>query len=72
MNNCEEKKIFWIWLSRLSSISCAKKEKLLNKYDSPEKIWNLKEKELHENEYLTDNNISEIQNEFYRSNLLYR
>lgn len=67
MNNENNK--YWIWLSRLKNIKCTQKEMLLNKFKTPEKIWELKENELSQIDGLDKSKIDEILNENYRANL---
>ena len=55
----EEKK-YWIWFSKLRKVSCLKKIKLLEKYQTPKIIWNLNKEELEKNEILTQKNIYDI------------
>ena len=38
--------IFWIWFSKLTNISNKIKNRLLEEYKTPERIWNLDKKEL--------------------------
>ena len=67
MNNNDIK--YWIWLSRLKNIKCTQKEILLNKFKTPEKIWELNEKTLLDIEGLNKNCSNEILNQQYRNNL---
>ena len=60
---------YWIWLSRIKNVNCIQKELLLNKYKTPERIWNLKEEELNEIKELDKNFIEEILKVDYRKNL---
>lgn len=60
---------YWIWLSRLKNIKCTQKEILLNKFKSPERIWNLDKKTLLEVERLNAKCINEILNQEYREDL---
>ena len=60
---------YWIWLSRIKNVNCIQKEMLLNKYKTPERIWNLKEEELNEIKELDKNFIEEILKVDYRKNL---
>lgn len=45
MENLEEKR-YWIWLSLIKNLGAIRKNKLLEMYKSPKKIYNLKIKEL--------------------------
>lgn len=49
MERLEEKK-YWIWLSLLEGLGNIGKQRLLEKYGTPEKIYNLTEEELRKNE----------------------
>lgn len=60
---------YWIWFSRLKQMNCLQKEKLLNLYGLPEKIWSLNKETLNQIQWLDENCISEILNEKYRCNL---
>ena len=45
INNLENKK-YWIWLSLIKGLGSKRKQVLLNKYKTPEKIYNLKRDEI--------------------------
>ena len=60
---------YWIWFSRIQKLTCLEKEKLLNKYESPENIWNLEFNTLKNETDLSDECINEIVNYEYRQNL---
>lgn len=60
---------YWIWYSRIENVSCVKKNKLLKKYKDIEKIFYLDEKRLQEEEYLNSNEISNLLNNKYKSDL---
>lgn len=45
MNNLENKK-YWIWFSLIPKLGSKRKQKLLEKYKTPEQIYNLKQEEL--------------------------
>lgn len=40
--------LYWIWFSRINKIGTKTQNKLIEKFENPEKIWNLTEKELTE------------------------
>lgn len=60
---------YWIWLSRIENLGSVRIKKLLEKYDCPEKIWNLKEKDLIKVEGIGKETAKEILKEEYRENL---
>ena len=60
---------YWIWFSRINKIGAITQNKLLQKYKSPENIWNLTEKELIENDFLNKKNIDIILSNEFRKNL---
>ena len=60
---------YWVWFSRIYKIGAKKQNELLIKYKLPENIWNLSEKELKENDFLTKENIDIIIDKRYRNNL---
>lgn len=60
---------YWIWFSRIRSISSIKKVKLLEKYKFPETIYNLNKEELYECKILNLKEIDEIIDDKYRLNL---
>ena len=41
-----EKQKYWIWYSLIKGVGSIRKQKLLEKYKTPEKIYNLKKEEL--------------------------
>ena len=45
MNNLEKKR-YWIWLSLIKGLGSKKKQKLLEKYKTPEKIYQIKQEKL--------------------------
>ncbi len=45
MKNIENKK-YWIWLSKIEGLGPKRKQALLEKYKTPEEIYNLTEHEL--------------------------
>lgn len=65
----EKDKKYWIWFSRIQGLNCIQKQTLLNKFDSPEKIWYLDKSVLKGTEGINDNCANEILNENYRKNL---
>jgi DNA processing protein len=60
---------YWVWFSRLCKIDVKTKNKLLEKYKTPEKIWNLSKKDLERNTFLNQEKIEYILNQDYRMNL---
>jgi DNA processing protein len=69
MNGGEMKDLaYWIWLSRIPGLGPKNLFKLINKYQSPEIIWNLKEKELIENR-ISQKVSRNILDDKYRKNL---
>ena len=76
MNNLEKNK-YWVWLSLIKGLGIRRKIKLIERYKSPEIIYNLSKKELLNNKEIGEeiaNNIlyKEIEKEynygFIRSN----
>ena len=61
--------IFWIWFSRLEKLTNIQKERLLQKFKTPRKIWDFKETELRECKLLKDDDINEVLDVKYRENL---
>ena len=60
---------YWIWFSRLEKVTNIQKEILLDKYESPEKIWHLSENDLVKVKELNDDCIKDILKKTYRENL---
>jgi len=60
---------YWIWFSRINKISARIQKELLDKYKTPDVIWNLTEKELQQNEYLNKKSIEIILNNEYKKKL---
>lgn len=60
---------YWIWFSRLNKIGAKTQNNLLEKYKTPEKIWNLSKEELQKNNYLDGEKINIILDNKYRENL---
>ena len=60
---------YWIWFSRIYLIGARTQKELLEKYDTPQKIWELNRQELRQNDILNDEQIEIILNNTYRSNL---
>lgn len=67
MNNCYNK--YWIWFSRIEELTCRQKEMLLEKYKSPEKIWNLSESDLISFKELNKKCVDGILKKAYREGL---
>ena len=55
---------YWVWFSRLCKIDVKTKNKLLEKYKTPEKIWNLSKKDLERNTFLNQEKIEYILNQY--------
>lgn len=51
---------YWVWLSSIYKIGAVNQNKLLEKYKTPKKIFNLTKKELEKNTYLNKENIDII------------
>lgn len=62
-------KQYWIWLSRIEKVGSIKKQKLLEKYKTPQNIWNAREEELTEIEGIGKETVKEILKKEYRLNL---
>lgn len=61
--------IYWLWLSRIKKLGSIKTQKLLEKYKTPEKIWNCKKQDLLQIEQIGEETANEILKEEYRKNL---
>ena len=59
MQNLEQKR-YWIWLSLIKNLGSKRKQILLEKYKTPETIYNLTEKELIEIPGIGKNLINNI------------
>lgn len=64
-----QNKKYWIWLSRIQKVGSVRKNKLLQMYESPEKIWKLKFEDIVRIEGFGDKIATEILNQKYRENL---
>ena len=62
-------KKYWIWFSRIEKLSSLKKEFLLNKFKSPQNIWNITKEELSNIKELDEDCANEILDNKYRENL---
>lgn len=60
---------YWIWLSRIEKLGSIKLQKLLEKYKTPENIWNAKEEDLLKIEGIGKEITKQILNKEYRINL---
>lgn len=67
MNSKEQK--YWVWFTRLKELNCVQKNLLLEKFGTPEKIWNLDELKLKQVKELNDECIKNILKKDYRENL---
>lgn len=61
--------LYWLWLSRIKNLGSIKIQKLLEKYKTPEQIWNCKKQELLQIEQIGEQTANEILKEEYRKNL---
>ena len=64
-----ENKKYWIWLSMLREIGNISKNKLLDKYKTPERIYNLTYEELSQEKWLNNKKIENILDKKIRNNL---
>ena len=64
-----DKRIYWIWLSRIRSIGIKKFNILIEKYKSIENIWNLKQEDLIKIKGIGEKTISDLLNERYKIGL---
>lgn len=60
---------YWIWLSRIEGLGPIKIKSLLEKYKTPEKIWNLNKSELMQVKGIGENIANSILKKEYRENL---
>lgn len=60
---------YWIWLSRIEGLGPIKIKSLLEKYKTPEKIWNLTKQELMKTKGIGENIANSILKKEYRENL---
>lgn len=60
---------YWIWLSRIEGLGPIKIKSLLEKYNTPEKIWNLTKQELMKTKGIGENIANNILKKEYRENL---
>lgn len=58
---------YWIWFSRINKIGAITQNKLLNKYERPEKIWSLSKQQLQQD--LSKEQIKIILDKSYKQNL---
>jgi len=61
--------LYWIWLSRIKGLGSIKTQKLLEKYKTPEQIWNCKKQDLLQIEEIGEETANEILKDEYRKNL---
>lgn len=64
-----EEKRYWLWLSRIEKLGSIKAQKLLEKYKTPENIWNAKKEDLLKTEGIGEETVKQILKEEYRLNL---
>ena len=60
---------YWIWFSRIYLIGARTQKELLEKYDTPQKIWELNRQELEQNGNLKNEQIDIILDNKFRENL---
>ena len=60
---------YWIWFSRINKIGAKTQNELLEKYKTPEKIYNLSKQELRTNKFLNDEQIEIILSNTYKEKL---
>lgn len=60
---------YWIWLSRIEGLGPIKIKSLLEKYKTPEKIWNLNKSELMQVKGIGENVANNILKKEYKENL---
>lgn len=68
MNNLEEKK-YWVWLSLINGLGAIKKKKLLELYETPEKIYKLNKGELLQIPGIGEKLVDKILNEEIRTSI---
>lgn len=64
-----QENIYWIWISRLPKIGTKTLKKLLDKYETPEKIYKLTKNELMKDKIIGEKLIETVLNKDYRKNL---
>lgn len=60
---------YWLWLSKIKGLGSIKAQKLLQKYETPKKIYSLNQKELIKIECMGEKIVEEILNKKYKENL---
>lgn len=60
---------YWIWLSRIEKLGSIKAQKLLEKYKTPQNIWNAQKEDLLKTEGIGEETVKQILKEEYRLNL---
>lgn len=60
---------YWVWFSRINILNCLQKERLIEKFETPENIWKLSKIELQEKTDLSECEIDEILKKEYREDL---
>lgn len=60
---------YWIWFSRINKIGAKTQNELLERYKTPEKIWNLTKEEVQKLNILNKNQIEIILDKAYRQDL---
>ena len=61
--------VYWIWLSRIEGLEPVKIKQLLDKYQTPEKIWKLQKEELLQIKGIGEKMVIQILERKYRENL---
>lgn len=61
--------LYWIWFSRIKGLGSIKKQKLLEKYKTPEEIWKCKKEELLQVKLINEDTANQILKQEYRKNL---
>lgn len=60
---------YWIWISKIKNLGSIRLQKLLQIYNTPQKIWNLEKEDLLKIEGIGEKVANEILNKKYRQNL---
>lgn len=60
---------YWVWFSRINILNCLQKERLIDKFKTPENIWKLSKTDLEEGTELNECEIDEILKKEYREDL---
>lgn len=60
---------YWLWISKIKKLGSIKIQRLLEEYETPERIYNLKKEQLTKIEGIGENIAEEILNKRYKENL---